>query len=170
MARQSIESEGDGRILTGRKVFLIAAASFGVVFGVNGLMAYYAVSTFSGLSEESPYEHGLGYQREIDAARVQDKRGWNVSAHVARDQASGKRAIEARFLDRDGAPVTGLAVETTLEAPADVRLDAKLAMREVEPGVYLGLADARPGQWDLVIEADRGGEQMFRTKNRVDLR
>ncbi|WP_374306047.1 FixH family protein [Methylocella sp.] len=169
-----VTPEQSGRRLTGRFVFLIASACFGVMFAVNGLMAYYAVSTFRGLSDPSPYEDGLAYQKDIDAARAQDARGWNVTAHVGQEAATGRRSIEIRFVDREGAPIRGLDVQAALQSPADVKLDAAVALREAEPGVapgvYVGLADARPGQWDLMIDARRDNERLFRSVNRLDLR
>ncbi|ACK52549.1 FixH family protein [Methylocella silvestris BL2] len=155
--------------LTGWMVFAMTLAAFGVVFAVNGLMAYYAVSTFTGLADPSPYEHGLAYEKDILAAKAQDALGWDVSAHLTRD-ASGKEAIEARFKDRGGAPVPGLAVSAGFDSPADIKLDADLTLKEIEPGVYLGLVAARPGQWDLLIDARRDGERVFKSNNRVEIR
>ncbi len=54
--------DASGRPLTGRRTLGIAAACFGVIFAVNGYMAYSAVSTFTGETEASPYEHGLAYR------------------------------------------------------------------------------------------------------------
>lgn len=161
--------DGGAGPVTGKVVLAITIAAFGVVIAVNGLMAYFAATTFRGLADPSPYEHGLAYENDIQAAKEQDARGWDVSAHLARDPSGGE-AIEIRFRDHDGAPVTGLAVDTSLDSPADVRFDADISLKEIEPGVYLGLVSARPGQWDIVIDAKRDGERVFRSKNRVEMR
>lgn len=159
----------DGRgPLTGRMVLAATVAAFLVIIGVNAIMSYYAVTTFRGLADPSPYEHGLAYEKDILAAKAQDALGWDVSAHVARGD-DGKKAVEVRFMGPDGAPVSGLAVSASLVSPADARLDAALTLKEIQPGVYLGLVEAAPGQRDLMLEAVRGGERVFRSKNRIEL-
>jgi hypothetical protein len=41
-------------------------------------------------------------------------------------------------------------------------------LSEREAGVYRGeTEDVAAGQWDLVIEADRGSERLFLSRNRV---
>lgn len=170
MARMSNMAETEqGRPLTGWSVLSVMIVCFGVVFAVNGLMAYYAVSTFRGEAELSPYEHGLAYEKDILAARAQDERGWKVSEHVERDAEGGAR-IEARFLDRDGAPISGLAVVAGFDSTANVKFDRDVTLRETAPGVFAGRIDAGAGQWDVNLEATRGGERLFKSVNRVGLR
>ena len=170
MSTDEFFSDADsGRPLTGWGVLGILIVGFGVMFAVNGLMAYYAVSTFRGETEASPYAHGLAYQKDIEAAKAQAALGWDVSAHVARD-AEGAAAVEIRMRDAAAAPLQGLAVTSRLVSPADVKLDAALALAETAPGVYSGRTRASPGQWDLEIEAGRDGTRLFRSTNRLTLR
>ena len=50
------------------------------------------------------------------------------------------------------------------------RGDRVFALVERESGIYTGAAgDVAPGQWDLVIEAVRGNERVFLSRNRVVL-
>ena len=44
--------------LTGRHVIIILLSVFGVVFAVNGLFAYYAVSGFPGVETKDAYRGG----------------------------------------------------------------------------------------------------------------
>jgi nitrogen fixation protein FixH len=158
-----------GRPLTGWRTLWIAVGCFGVVFAVNGLMAYYAISTFTGETELSPYEHGLAYQKDIEAAKAQAALGWNVSAHVER-AGEKEAAVQIRIEDRAGAPVPGLGVTTRLLSSADAKLDRTLTLAEAGPGVYEGRIGAGPGQWDLDIEAMRDGARVFKSINRITLR
>lgn len=170
MSSQDLLSDvAPGRPLTGWKILAIAVGCFGVVFAVNGLMAYYAISTFRGEVEASPYEHGLAYEKDILAAQAQGALGWNVSEHLARD-SDGEATLEVRVVDRSGTPVTGLGVTTGFDSPADKRFDADLTLNETDPGVYLGRLSANPGQWDVILEAKRDGERVFKSKNRIALR
>ncbi len=166
--RDAAHGEG-GRRLTGWTVLAITIACFGVVIAANGLLAYYALSTFRGDADPSPYEHGLAYEKDIVAARQQDERAWKVSEHVARD-AGGGETIEVRFLDSAGAPIAGLSVVSGFDSPADKKLDRDVILTESAPGIYAGRIDLGPGQWDVNLEATRDGEQLFKSVNRVSLR
>jgi nitrogen fixation protein FixH len=164
-----LSGETGGRPLTGWMTLWIAIGCFGVVFAVNGLMAYYAISTFTGETELSPYEHGLAYQKDVEAAKAQAALGWSVTAHVEHE-ADGRAAVRIGFVDRAGAPVSGLGVTTRLISSAAAKLDRTLTLAEAGPGVYEGRADAPSGQWNLDIEAVRDGARVFKSVNRVGLR
>ncbi len=158
-----------GRPWTGWTVLAAFVISFAVVFAVNGLMVYYALSTFSGEQEASPYEHGLAYDRDIAAAHAQDARGWHVDISARRPAPGAPADIVADLRDAAGQPIKGLSVVATLEFPADKAFDKRAALTEAAPGEYRAAAPLRPGQWDLVVEASQDGERRFRSRNRVDL-
>jgi nitrogen fixation protein FixH len=155
--------------LTGRRVLVYLLAFFGVVVGVNLVMAKLAVDTLSGSEVDSAYRASLAYNTEISAARAQAQRHWRVAAHVERD--GDQRAhvrVEAR--DERGAPVTGMAFAARLARPTDKRGDRAVTLAERESGVYRGeTADVAGGQWDLIIEADRGEDRVFLSRNRIVL-
>lgn len=165
---EALNDDG-GRPLTGRAVLAALVGCFGVMFAVNGIMAYYAVSTFTGVTEASPYEHGLAYEKDILAAKAQAELGWSVSGHVARDDA-GAAAIEVRMQDAAGAPVQGLGVTARLESPANAKFDQKATLAETAPGVYAARVTAQPGPWDFEIEATQAGARVFKSQNRIALR
>jgi nitrogen fixation protein FixH len=169
MARYEALDDASGRPLTGWRTLGIAVACFSVIFAVNGYMAYSAVSTFTGETEPSPYEHGLAYEKDIVAAKAQAARGWSVSGHVARDD-SGAAAIEIQMQDSSGMPLTGLGVTARLVSPANVKFDTTTALAESAPGVYAGRIVVRPGPWDFEIEATQGGARVFKSENRIALR
>jgi nitrogen fixation protein FixH len=155
--------------LTDTKVFLILVAFFAVVIGVNVTMMKLAIATLPGTDVDSPYAAGLGYEKEIAAARGQAARNWQVDARIQRNADGGAMVrIEAR--DATGRPVTGLKFLGRLERPTDKRADLPVGLAEIGIGVYGGQASAvAPGQWDLVLEGDARGERMFMSRNRVIL-
>ncbi|MBI5263772.1 MAG: FixH family protein [Bradyrhizobium sp.] len=156
--------------LTGRKVFLMLLAFFGLVIGVNGMAMKLAISTLPGTEVDSPYAASLGYGREIMAAHEQASRKWQVNAQIQRSDNGGATVqVEAR--DASGRPMTGLKFQGRLERPTDKRADLPLELAEVGIGIYRADAAAvAPGQWDLVLEGDaKGGHRMFLSKNRVVL-
>ena len=155
------------RQLTGRMVLLMVLAFFGVVIGVNVTMMDLAISTLPGTEVDSAYSASLGYEKEIAAARAQDARRWEVDAHVER-AADGAALLQLTAHDKEGRPVTGLKFAGRFERPTDKRADREIELSEVGIGIYRGkLAAVAPGQWDLVLEGDQGGQRMFMSKNRV---
>jgi nitrogen fixation protein FixH len=56
-----------------------------------------------------------------------------------------------------------------LAHPADARRDQVIALRELTPGSFAGSASAAPGQWDLLLDVSRAGEELFRSKSRLVL-
>ena len=137
-------------------------AGFVVVFAVNGVMIKLALDSFSGLDTEHPYERGLGYNDTLAAARTQEALGWQVAydAVPAGDATPDGHpiAVEARFLDRDGNALTGLAVRALLQRPAVAGHDVELPLVERGGGRYVARTDLPlPGQWDLRIVAGGDG-------------
>jgi len=159
-----------GRVLTGRAVLMWLLAFFAVVFTANGVMMKFAIDTMSGTEVDSAYRASITFNAEAQAARRQDERAWRVSGNVARNGDRGAVVrVEAR--DKAGVPLTGLAFSAALERPTDKRADRRIALAELQTGLYAGKAvEVASGQWDLVLEAERGGERLFVSKTRVYLK
>ena len=147
--------------LTGGKVLAMIVAFFAVVFGVNFLMAYDAMSTFRGDAAAHAYEAGLKYNSEIAAAAAQNERGWKVELAMT-------DGFTATFHDADGRAVEGLTVSGVFGAPADVKRDRAFVLVETSPGVYAGAA-APAGVWNLQFSAKRDNQTIFQSASRLIL-
>jgi nitrogen fixation protein FixH len=163
------ESGGRSKKVTGRMVFICVVAFFGVVAGVNSIMIYAAVSTFGGVETESSYQAGRVFAREVSAAHEQDALHWQVGATITPADGTTSR-VEVVALDAADAPIRNLAAHATLSHPTDRRFDQALPLTELSPGRFAGSSTRTAGQWDLVIELDRDGARMFRSKNRITVR
>ncbi len=164
-----ITDKAQMRPITGRFVFIAVASFFAVVIGVNVIMMRLAIATLPGTEVDSAYSASLAYQKEIQAAQAQNGRNWKVDAHIERaSDGTARLALEAKA--QDGKPLAGLAVFGRLERPTDRRADLAFDISESGGGGYAGIAHGvAPGQWDLVIEADRDGRRLFLSRNRVVL-
>jgi nitrogen fixation protein FixH len=155
--------------LSGRTVLFALIGFFAVVIGVNVTMMTLAISTMPGTEVESPYLAGIKYNAEISAARAQAARGWRMTSHVDRT-GDGRAVVTIEARDRNGTPLAGLALSAKLARPTDKRVDRTFALAERSAGRYSGDAvDVVAGIWDLEVKADRGGERLFRSKNRITL-
>ena len=153
---------------TGWTVLITLLAFFGVIFAVNGVMIYAALSTLTGTDTDSAYQAGLQYEQEVARAQAQDARHWQVDAKLT-PSAAGER-VDLRARDAAGQPLSGVDASLTFERPTDRRLDRSIALAEDGAGRFHGSAELPAGQWDLIIELTRGGAQMFLSKNRVVLK
>jgi nitrogen fixation protein FixH len=160
--------EAGGKPLDGRKALAMIVGFFLFVGAVNGVMIYKAVKTFSGEVTPHPYERGLAYNRDIAQAREQAMRAWKVEARLSR-LVSGETEIRVVARDGDGADVSGAEMTALFAAPADLAKDVRVKLGETAPGRYAGKAIVPAGQRDLVLTASRGGDELFRSKNRVDV-
>lgn len=158
-----------GRPWTGRTVLLTLLVFFGVVFAINGVMIYEALSTMSGVDTDSAYQAGRMYEQEAAAAQAQEARHWRVDAHLTH-AGDGVERVDILAADAAGRPLSGLDASAVFERPTDRRLDRAVAVAEGAPGSFRGSAWLAPGQWDLVIELSRRGERMFLSRNRVVLK
>lgn len=129
--------------LTGRKVFLIAATAFGVIIGVNVLMAVKAISTFPGLEVQNSYVASQVFEAERAA---QERLGWALT-HA---YADGRLTLG--FRDRDGRPVQVEQLSATLGRTTEASDDRHPAF--VWNGAdYVAEEALAPGKWMILMEA-----------------
>ena len=158
-----------GKPLTGRTVLICLLAFFGVVIGANLVMMKFAMDTLPGTEVDSAYRASLAFNSDIAAARAQERRGWQVNAHVER-KADGVALVAVEARDRNGAPVSGVGFTARLARPTDKRADRVVALDERGSGAFRGTTSGiEPGQWDLIIEADGNAGRLFLSTTRVIL-
>jgi nitrogen fixation protein FixH len=157
------------RRLTGRMVFLGFLAFFGVVVSVNAVMLSVALDTMPGLTTDSSYRASQRFNRDLAAARLRDARAWKVEARVDRD-ASGIGAVTVTVREPEGTPVERITVKAQAQYAARRANDRSFDVVRTGPGLYTGTAEGLvAGAHDLVIEVERDGETLYRSRNRVML-
>jgi nitrogen fixation protein FixH len=156
------------RPITGRFVLITFIAFFSTIAAVNGVMMTLAIRTMPGLDVKNGYVASQAMNGEISAMRQQAERGWK--ADIVVQLRSGSAPLAVRLRDRDGVPVTGLDVKARLAHPAVTRADHTATMTEASPGHYTAeWPGILPGAWTIVVEADRGNERVFASRNRIVL-
>ena len=129
--------------LTGRKVFLMFAAAFSVIIGVNLILAYKAVTTFPGLEVKNSYVASQSFDAERAA---QLALGWDVAADVADGQ------LVLTINDSAGNPVKVPSLTSTLGRATHVGEDQTPAF-EFDGKAYVAPVDLNPGNWNLRVVA-----------------
>ncbi len=159
--------EGQGGI-TGRHVLLGMIAFFGVVFAVNGVFLYQALSTHTGIVANEPYRKGLEYNQRIEADERQQALGWTVDLAVP-DRAGEVRAV---MVDSSKRPVTGLRLVGRVGRPSTSDRDHALEFKEASAGSYVApVAALEEGAWIVELQASElksdGETVVWRMRKRV---
>lgn len=122
-------------------------AFFAVIIAVDATFTVLAIRSFPGQVSVTPYEDGLLYNRHIAQLEAQDRLGWRAAAGAEPGQ------VVLTFRDRDGKPLSGLAIAGRLERPATETGRITLAFAEAGAGRYVAPAGRIAGAWDLTAEA-----------------
>jgi nitrogen fixation protein FixH len=151
--------------ITGKRVLIVLAASFAIVFAVNGFFIYKALSTAPGEESGASYEAGLHYNSILAEARVQNALGWRHRISL------DSRALRLSVQDAAGNPVTRLALVAEIERPAGSDR-ARLALEETSDGIYQVPLGVSAGTWIVSITAkssrqSRPSESLYRAKERI---
>ena len=148
---------------TGRQFLAIMLASFVLVTAVNGLMIWYALSTWSGLVSDSAFAEGLGFDRVLAASRAEAALGWKGTIAY---EPSGR--IVFHLVDANGQPLSRLGVSMVMLRPTREGFDRTAALRETTPGRYeAGIHAPLPGVWDVRVVVAAGGQTKFHAEQRI---
>lgn len=144
------------RELKGRHVLIAIVAFFGVIFAVNGVMTYVALSTFSGIETEDAYRYGREYNATLEAAEAQARLGWTVAidprfAGPDRTQGGAHDAVvHVTVTDSAGTPLSGLGGTVTFWRPVVQGKDVTAPVVEEYAGKYRAAAELpAAGRWEL---------------------
>ena len=137
---------------TGKHMALVMVGFFGVVVGVNMLLASFAVSTFSGVVVENSYVASQGFNKLLGAAKADQALGWKLE--LARGTGG---AVRFTLRDASGALLQGAEVHAQADHPLGAkRPPVMLTTKEIAPGVYEALLAG--GRWHVAVEVRSGGQ------------
>ena len=133
----------------------LLGALFLIVVAVNGVMIWLALTSWTGLATNRPYDRGLAYNRNLDAAIRQSALGWQPSLSVRAADGEGEVALELR--DREGLPVTDAEAAVVFERPTSEGSDFQVVLEALAPGSYRARFELPlPGVWNLHVTIRRG--------------
>ncbi|MEM1146862.1 MAG: FixH family protein [Pseudomonadota bacterium] len=134
------------RELKGWHVLLIMMAFFGVMFAVNGVFLYHAITSFPGEDVKKSYVQGLNYNQTLAARAAQTERGWQAEAGLQ------ENSLVFRLSDADGQPVSNQMVIGELRRLATDAEDQAVVFRAGPAGEYIAdLGAPTPGRWSVRI-------------------
>lgn len=138
-------------------------ACFTVFVLVNVLFIYTAFEQAPNLVTTDHYQQDEGYQRKIQHEQASDWTGVLLSpAEIRLNQSQHYQAI---FQDKQGQPAQLDNVVLSAYRPADTNADFELTMIRQSTGIYQAqLHFSLPGEWGILVQAERGDKQFSLTK------
>lgn len=126
---------------------------FAVIFVLDGIFVYLAVSTQTGVVTKQPYEKGLAYNETLKKAKAQP---------VIENSVTFENGILRWVIPVSNATVTGFVIR-----PVQAGYDFNITLEQVEEGVY----EARPnmplpGHWIVKLSA-RWNNQQYQTSYKL---
>lgn len=135
-----------GKELKGWHVLLIMLGFFGVMFAVNGVFLYHAITSFPGEHVKKSYVQGLNYNDTLAARAAQADLGWTAEAGLQQGE------LIFRLRDRDGAPISNYVVIGELRRFSTQAADQTIIYSARANGDYVADPGAlAAGQWELRI-------------------
>lgn len=141
-------------------------AFMGVVVLVNGIMVWFATSSFTGLQTEGHYKKGLEYNRVLEAERAERALGWTVTIEYS---STGVRRglVAAHAQDATGAPLDGATVTARLVRPTQAGHDKDVVLASRGNGVYATEVELPlSGLWDIQAQIEHRSD-IYRTAQRI---
>ncbi len=156
MENHSHITEKSGRF-TGRHMAVIMVAFFGVVIAVNGIMAYVAVNSWTGLMARNGYVASQDFNALKAEQRRQDNLGFqSVLRYIG-------KTMEFTLQDSSKMPLKGFEITLNVGRPTHENDDRSFILKEQEPGIYREKLQLAPGQWNAEITAvDKAGRRYQR--------
>lgn len=142
------------RELTGRHVLLITLCAFGVIIGVNILMAVMAVETFPGLEVRNSYVASQNFDRERTA---QQALHW-----TATPEYDGQELV-LTIRDEHGYPAPVRDLYVTVGRPTHMR-DDQVPQFRYSGGAYRAPLKLAPGLWNIHLTATAQDGTVFRQR------
>lgn len=149
------KTEEPGFRFTGWHMLGVMLLFFGTIITVNLVMAWNAVSSWSGLVVQNTYVASQEFNGKVEKARAFAESGFAGELTIADGRVS------YRLHDAAGGPIAADAVTVTFKRPTDEREDFTLTLVGDGEGNYSAARTLPAGQWIADIASVRGGQPIF---------
>ena len=142
-----------------------------IVIIVNGLLAFFALDSWTGIETENHYTKGLNFDSNINGAKRQQMLGWTLQPHFDYAPIGLDKTRPANLTvtakDHTGTPLDTLTIRVQLIRPTHEGFDQTVPLTLLGDGVYGGdVVLPLPGQWEVRILAQHG-EDAFQMQQRI---
>lgn len=137
-----------------------------VVISVNSFFIYQAFKQPPNLVVDNFYERGKVYQQRKAALKEERQLGWTgLIIAPPSSRVNQLQSYEVLIQGENSTRVDLDSVTFFAYRPSDMRADFVIEMSEVSAGRYTAeIAFNLPGNWDLIVEANRGEDEFLITR------
>lgn len=146
---------------TGWHMLAIMLAFFGVIIVVNLIMAYNAVSTWSGFVVKNTYVASQEFNEKAETGKQQAALNWQSKPTLE------EGVFVWRVNDRDGKPVTVTGGTVEFKRPVGDAHDTKVTLTASDQGILTAPLELDEGAWIMEVNADAGLDDPYRHIIRV---
>jgi len=126
---------------------------FVVVFSVNGVMVYFAASSWTGIETKQSYIKGRDYNETLAKVERQKAQGWDGGLAVRTEEGHRVR-LELTLTDPGKSSIAGAEVTARFVRPTHEGYDREFRLDDYGRGHYTGVLEMPlPGQWDVRVVA-----------------
>lgn len=147
---------------TGKHMLLTTCAFFAVVISVNVTMAWFALSSWSGLVVENTYVASQQFNQKASAIKAMVATGVTGATSLHGD------IFTYRLRNRDGSPAQADEVEAHFRRPVGDHEDFVESLKLVEAGRYEADRHVPSGDWIVELISKRDGVVVMHEAQRFD--
>lgn len=132
---------------------------FLAVFAANGAMIAVALSTWTGLETDTPYEDGLAHNDRLAERAAQRALGWQV-ALALEPAGDGTAELRVRLRGPSGEALYADEVRASFRRPTLEGHDFEVTLEDRGAGLYgRHVTLPLPGQWDVELQVTKGDDR-----------
>ena len=152
-----------GKEFTGRHMWFLISGFFGVIIGVNVLMAVVSSTSWTGLVVQNSYVASQEFEDKRIAHEAQQAAGWESTFTYA----DGR--VELVVVDGAGRPVDLGTVTLKVNRPVGGHDDHALELKREVDGRYAATLDLGTGVWDALVQAVETPEGSYELHKRFSV-
>ena len=158
MATLSPTMTKSSKVMKGHHVLFWMMGFFGLMFVVNGVFLWAAITSFPGEDVHHSYLQGIHFNDRLSAQTYQEKMGWRGEVGIMASDAGDM--LICRILGPDGSALPTGPVTAEIRRATTQNSDIILTLMPVGGGEYqASLPMLSEGAWHVIIDTDiRDGE------------
>ncbi len=153
-----------GFVFTGWHMWGVMVLFFGTIITVNLIMAWNAVSSWSGLVVQNTFVASQEFNAKAAEARALHLTGIDGTLAIEGE------AITYRLKEADGRPVSAETVTLLFKRPVGEAQDFRVDLAPAGSDLFTGTHPVKAGQWIVDISSKRDGKLIFHEAIRVVVR
>lgn len=139
-------NKSDTKLFTGWHALAWLIGLFSLMFAVNGIFLYHAITSYPGEDMPKSYVQGLNYNTVLSERKSQSELQWTAQLGIDRQE------LVLRIIDKDGNPIGGRKVEVLMRRPATTASDTTILMQPNDNSEYrTNVGGLENGEWEAVV-------------------